>query len=88
LLPDLKLLCFIQPKGKEINMEAFNKLKEAVEAAASLVEKTDKGNKSAGTKLRKAMQEVRKLAKSVRDDVLTLREAQEAQKNATPTDSQ
>jgi hypothetical protein len=56
-------------------METFTKLEAALAEARPLVEKVGKGNKSAGTKLRKAMQEVRNLAKAVRDDVLERRNA-------------
>lgn len=60
-------------------MDSFTKLEAALAEARPLVEKVGKGNKSAGTKLRKAMQEVRNLAKVVRDDVL------ERRKNAAPS---
>jgi len=56
-------------------MDTFTKLEAALAEARPLVEKVGKGNKSAGTKLRKAMQEVRNLAKAVRDDVLGRRNA-------------
>lgn len=54
-------------------MDSFTKLEAAVQAAKAVAEKTAKGNKSAGTSLRKAMQEVRTLAKAVRDEVLVVR---------------
>ena len=60
-------------------MDTFTKLEAALTEARPLAEKVAKGNKSAGTKLRKAMQDIRNLAKAVRDDVL------ERRKNAAPS---
>ncbi len=54
-------------------MDSFTKLEAALAAAKPVAEKTLKGNKSAGTALRAAMQEVRELAKAVRDEVLVIR---------------
>lgn len=50
-------------------MDSFNTLVSLVESAKVDAEKVDAGNKSAGTRLRKTMQEVKKLCKAVRDDV-------------------
>lgn len=51
-------------------MENFNKLKDLVLGAESDADKFfNRGNKSAGTRLRKAMQEVKKAAQEVRIDV-------------------
>lgn len=54
-------------------MDSFSQLEAAVTSARSLAEKVEKGNKSAGTALRKVMQDVRNLAKAVRDEVLARR---------------
>lgn len=56
-------------------MESFTKLEAVLADSRALAEKVAKGNKSAGTKLRKAMQEVIKAAKAVRVDVLERRSA-------------
>tara|TARA_R100000008_G_C3572765_1_gene163276 strand:- start:1201 stop:1374 length:174 start_codon:yes stop_codon:yes gene_type:complete len=56
-------------------MESFTKILEVLENAKDDVEKFSNGNKSAGTRVRKAMQEVKTLAQSVRVEV------QESKKN-------
>jgi len=50
-------------------MESFNQMKTLMESVQADVDKFDAGNKSAGTRVRKTMQEVKKLCKTVRDDV-------------------
>jgi hypothetical protein len=51
-------------------MENFDRIKEVMEAAEADVAKfVEKGNKAAGTRVRQAMQEVKKLAQQVRLDV-------------------
>ena len=51
-------------------MENFDRIKEVMEAAEADVAKfVEKGNKAAGTRVRRAMQEVKKLAQQVRLDV-------------------
>ncbi|MCX5673312.1 MAG: histone H1 [Planctomycetota bacterium] len=59
-------------------MEAFDKLKVLVAAAEEEVIKVDKGNKAAGTRVRKAMQEIKAAAQEVRVKVLEAK-AQQAQ---------
>ena len=55
-------------------MEIYNQLVAAVEAAKVDVEKFYvKGTKSAGTRVRKHMQEIKALAHSLRVDVLDLK---------------
>lgn len=57
-------------------MESFNQIKEVLAAAEADVEKfTDKGNKAAGTRVRQAMQEVKKLAQQVRLEVQEMKNA-------------
>jgi hypothetical protein len=51
-------------------MEAFDRLKALVAAAEEDVIKVDKGNKAAGTRVRKAMQEIKAAAQEVRVKVL------------------
>tara|TARA_R110000772_G_scaffold148902_2_gene259525 strand:+ start:2904 stop:3080 length:177 start_codon:yes stop_codon:yes gene_type:complete len=51
-------------------MKLVNQIKEVVAVAEMEAEKFyDKGNKAAGTRLRKAMQELKVLAQEVRQDV-------------------
>jgi len=51
-------------------MEAFDKLKLLVAAAEEDVIKVDKGNKAAGTRVRKSMQEIKAAAQDIRIKVL------------------
>jgi hypothetical protein len=51
-------------------MEAFDRLKAMVAAAEEDVVKVDGGNKAAGTRLRKAMQEIKGAAQEIRIKVL------------------
>ena len=51
-------------------MQSFEKIKELVASAEADVSKFDeKGNKAAGTRVRKAMQEIKALAQAVRTEV-------------------
>jgi hypothetical protein len=51
-------------------MEKFQELKTLVESLTEDVTKfTEKGNKSAGTRLRQGMQELKKLAQDIRVEV-------------------
>ena len=54
-------------------MEAFDRLKAAVTAAEEDIIKADGGNKAAGTRVRKAMQGIKKIAQEVRIKVLETR---------------
>lgn len=60
-------------------MEEYQKLKRLVEEAAEDVYKAAGGNKAAGTRVRKAMQEIKNTAQQVRKRILNLREAEESQ---------
>lgn len=53
-------------------MESFSKLQAAIIEAADDAVKIMHGNKSAGERLRKKMQEVKQLAQAVRKDALAL----------------
>jgi len=55
-------------------MEEYERLKEVVASAEEDVIKADKGNKAAGTRVRKIMQDVKKSAQDVRNKVLELRQ--------------
>ena len=51
-------------------MQSFEKIKELVASAEADVNKFDeKGNKAAGTRLRKALQEIKVLAQEGRNEV-------------------
>jgi uncharacterized protein YktA (UPF0223 family) len=54
-------------------LDAYEKLKQIVEAAAEDVAKTAGGNKAAGTRVRKAMQDVKAASQDVRKKVLEAR---------------
>lgn len=56
-----------------VNMEAYDRLKELVESAADDVAKAYGGNKAAGTRVRKIMQEIKEAAQTVRKNVLEVR---------------
>ncbi len=60
-------------------MEEYLKLKQLVEEVADDVYKAVGGNKAAGTRVRKAMQDIKNTAQAVRKKVLELRGAEEAQ---------
>ncbi len=51
-------------------MEEYERLKELVEAAADDVRKATGGNKAAGTRVRKSMQQVKDAAQTVRKKIL------------------
>ena len=53
--------------------EAFERLKKLVESAGEDVDKTEGGNKAAGTRVRKTMQDVKNAAQDVRKSVLSAR---------------
>lgn len=54
-------------------MEEYERLKELVEAAADDVRKATGGNKAAGTRVRKSMQQVKDAAQTVRKKILEVR---------------
>ncbi len=59
-------------------MEDYQRLRELVEEAAEDVAKAAGGNKAAGTRVRKTMQEVKSLAQEVRKKILEVRSSQDA----------
>lgn len=69
-------------------MEEYLKLKRLVDEVADDVYKAVGGNKAAGTRVRKIMQDIKNTAQDLRKRVLDLREAEEAQNQAmsNPTD--
>lgn len=54
-------------------MEAYDRLVRIVEEIAEEVRKAEGGNKAAGTRVRKAMQDVKKAAQEVRVGILETR---------------
>ena len=54
-------------------MEAYDRLVRLVEEIADEVRKAEGGNKAAGTRVRKAMQDVKKAAQDLRVGILDAR---------------
>lgn len=57
--------------------ETYERLKQMVEAASDDVYKAAGGNKAAGTRVRKSMQEIKAIAQELRVSVLEQREDQD-----------
>ncbi len=51
-------------------MEAYEQLRRLLDSCVEDVQKAAGGNKAAGTRVRKVMQEVRETAKQLRSDIL------------------
>ena len=62
-------------------MQEYERLRELVEQAADDINKASGGNKAAGTRVRKSMQDIKEMAQIVRKKVLEVRST------ATPTDA-
>lgn len=60
-------------------MEAYDQLKALVDQAAEDIAKAAGGNKAAGTRVRKLMQDVKSAAQAVRVKLLELRDADKPQ---------
>ncbi len=58
-------------------MQEYENLKKLVEEADSDIKKADGGNKAAGTRVRKQMQQIKQAAQVVRNKVLELRSSEE-----------
>jgi hypothetical protein len=58
-------------------MDEYLKLKQLVEEVADDVYKAAGGNKAAGTRVRKAMQDIKNMAQEVRKKILDLRGSDE-----------
>ncbi|MBC8200538.1 MAG: histone H1 [Planctomycetes bacterium] len=54
-------------------MESYDRLAQLVQNVTDDMAKCEGGNKAAGTRVRKAMQEIKSAAQDVRKDVLNLR---------------
>ena len=59
-------------------MQDYDKLKQLVEQAAEDVQKAEGGNKAAGTRVRKIMQDIKSAAQEVRKKILEVRSSDEA----------
>ncbi len=57
-------------------MQAYEKLKGLVAEIESDINKAEGGNKAAGTRVRKQMQDIKKAAQEVRNNILELRSAE------------
>jgi hypothetical protein len=57
-------------------MQDYERLKQLVDAAADDVAKAEGGNKAAGTRVRKAMQDIKNTAQEVRKKILEVRSAE------------
>lgn len=56
------------------SMESFEKLKQMVAMAEDDISKAEGGNKAAGTRARKALQDIRNAAQEIRKEILSLRD--------------
>lgn len=54
-------------------MEAYERLVKLVQEVADDVQKAEGGNKAAGTRVRKFMQDIKKAAQDVRTGILEMR---------------
>lgn len=57
-------------------MEEYQKLKDLIESVADDIAKATGGNKAAGTRVRKTMQEIKEAAQEVRKKILEVRSEQ------------
>jgi hypothetical protein len=57
-------------------MQEYEQLKQLVESAAEDVAKAQGGNKAAGTRVRKIMQDIKNAAEEVRKKILEVRSAE------------
>jgi len=63
---------------RSFQMQEYEHLRELVESAAEDVAKAIGGNKAAGTRVRRVMQEVKATAQEVRKKILEVRSSQDA----------
>ena len=59
-------------------MQEYEDLNRLVDEAESDIKKADGGNKAAGTRIRKQMQQIKQAAQGVRNKILELRSTEEA----------
>ncbi len=65
-------------------MEEYEKLKRLVESTSDDIAKAEGGNKAAGTRVRKAMQDIKNAAQVVRKKVLEMRTETETEGEPVP----
>jgi hypothetical protein len=58
-------------------MQEYDDLKKLVEEAEGDIKKAEGGNKAAGTRVRKQMQQIKQASQTVRNKVLELRSVEE-----------
>ncbi len=58
-------------------MQEYEELKQLVESAAEDVAKAEGGNKAAGTRVRKLMQDIKNAAQEVRKKILEVRSSEQ-----------
>lgn len=63
-------------------MQEYEKLKELVEQAAEDINKAIGGNKAAGTRVRKTMQDIKEMAQNVRKKILEVRSSSASSNDA------
>lgn len=63
-------------------MLEYENLRKLVEATVEDVAKAEGGNKAAGTRVRKAMQDIKNAAQTVRKKILEVRSSDESEKPA------
>ena len=57
-------------------MEEYDRLRQLVDEAAEDIRKATGGNKAAGTRVRKSMQDIKQTAQDVRKQILEVRSEQ------------
>ncbi len=62
----------------EAIMQEYEDLKRLLEEAESDIKKAEGGNKAAGTRIRKQMQQIKQAAQAVRNKILEIRTTEEA----------
>lgn len=58
-------------------MQDYEKLKEMVESIADDIAKAEGGNKAAGTRVRKVMQDIKSTAQEIRKKILEVRSSEQ-----------
>lgn len=65
-------------------MEEFDNLRKLVESVTDDVFKAEGGNKAAGTRVRKIMQDIKNAAQTVREKILSIRETESPSASTPP----
>ena len=68
-------------------MEEYEKLRKLVEEASDDVFKAVGGNKAAGTRVRKLMQDIRNTAQDIRQKILEIRKSEDEPPRGAPAGS-